>query len=281
MKWSKDHTCSQEVLNAVEILWDSLPDDEECAAPSETAPGLDEQCCLALSKAAADGCHSSYTIRLQGSIAGLPAILLIDSGSSSSFISSKLASQLPHIQWVFQSAQVQIVGGEFLQSTCTLQSVPWSVEPCTFCSNFRVLGLSAFDAIVGVDWLQSFSPMQVYWEHKWLSIPYNGSWSVLQGIDAVTPESVYLQLFLTSDSNSVDALTEPLLPQIQDLVDSFASLFEPPSSLPPSRSCNHSIPLVPGAQPVFVWPYRYPPNLKDEIERQVKEMLEQRNCTTK
>jgi hypothetical protein len=117
--------------------------------------------------------------------------------------------------------------------------------------------------------------MQVHWEHKWLSIPYNGSWSVLQGIDAVTLESVYLQLFSASDSNSVDAPTEPLLPQIQHLVDSFASLFEPPSSLPPSRSCNHSIPLVPRAQPVFVRPYRYPPNLKDEIERQVKEMLEQ------
>jgi tRNA A37 N6-isopentenylltransferase MiaA len=58
-------------------------------------------------------------------------------------------------------------------------------------------------------------------------------------------------------------------------VDSFASLFEQPTALPPSRSFNHSIPLVPGAQPVFVRPYRYPPNLKDEIEKQVKEMLDQ------
>jgi hypothetical protein len=98
MKWSKDHTCSQEVLNVVEILWDSLPDDEECVAPSETVTGPYEQCCLALSKVAADGCHSFW------SIASLPAIMLINSGNSSSFISSKLASQLPHIQWVFQSA---------------------------------------------------------------------------------------------------------------------------------------------------------------------------------
>lgn len=33
--------------------------------------------------------------------------------------------------------------------------------------------------------------------------------------------------------------------------------------------------MVPGAQPVFVCPYRYPPNLKDEIERQVQEMFDQ------
>ena len=48
-----------------------------------------------------------------------------------------------------------------------------------------------------------------------------------------------------------------------------------PTELPPSRSCNHSIPLIPGAQPVFIRPYRYPPKLKDEIEAQVKEMLAQ------
>ena len=32
---------------------------------------------------------------------------------------------------------------------------------------------------------------------------------------------------------------------------------------------------MPGAQPVFIRPYRYPPKLKDEIEAQVQEMLSQ------
>lgn len=165
MKWSKDHTCSQEVLNAVEILWYSLPD-EDCASPSEPTSGPDEQLCLALSKATSGGCPQSRTIRLQGSIAGLPAIMLIDSGSSSSFISSKMAAQLPQIQHVSQSAQVQIAGGGFPQSHDSLQSVPWIVEQCTFCSNFRMLDLLAFDAIVSTDWLQAFSPMQIHWEQK-------------------------------------------------------------------------------------------------------------------
>jgi len=117
--------------------------------------------------------------------------------------------------------------------------------------------------------------MQIHWEHKWLAIPYNGSWTVLQGLDAVSPDSVYLQLFSAEDLESASVSPEPLPPQIQHLVDSFATLFEPPTTLPPSRSCNHSTPLVPGAQPVFVRPYCYPPNLKDEIEQQVKEMLDQ------
>lgn len=46
-------------------------------------------------------------------------------------------------------------------------------------------------------------------------------------------------------------------------------------ALTPSRACDHEIPLIEGAQPIFIRPYRYLPKLKDEIERQVQEMLSQ------
>jgi hypothetical protein len=45
------------------------------------------------------------------------------------------------------------------------------------------------------------------------------------------------------------------------------------SFFPPRRPFNHSIPLIPRSRPVNIRPYRYAPALKDEIERQVKEML--------
>lgn len=59
------------------------------------------------------------------------------------------------------------------------------------------------------------------------------------------------------------------------MVDSFSGLFADPIGLPPSRPCNHSIPLIPSAQPVFTRSYRYPTALKDEIEGQVGDMLAQ------
>lgn len=49
--------------------------------------------------------------------------------------------------------------------------------------------------------------------------------------------------------------------------------YVPPTSLPPSRACNHQIPLLPGAQPFSIHAYCYPQALKDEIEHQVQEML--------
>jgi hypothetical protein len=44
-------------------------------------------------------------------------------------------------------------------------------------------------------------------------------------------------------------------------------------SLPPEREVSHTIPLVPGAQPVFRPMFRYSPRELAEIEAQVKELL--------
>lgn len=51
-------------------------------------------------------------------------------------------------------------------------------------------------------------------------------------------------------------------------------MFAEPVELPPRRLCDHSIPLIAGAQPINKRPYRYSPQLKTEIERQIQEMLQ-------
>jgi hypothetical protein len=51
------------------------------------------------------------------------------------------------------------------------------------------------------------------------------------------------------------------------LLCDYASIFTMPIELPPQRACDHSIPLVEGAAPVSVRPYRFAPAMKDEIEK--------------
>eukprot|EP00253_Pinus_taeda_P012319 PITA_12319 len=52
-------------------------------------------------------------------------------------------------------------------------------------------------------------------------------------------------------------------------------VFDKPHELPPSRGeHDHSITLVPGAQPPNVRPYRYPFTQKNEIEKIIKKLLE-------
>jgi hypothetical protein len=78
---------------------------------------------------------------------------------------------------------------------------------------------------------------------------------------------------LPVQSLSADAVhqqaPQKVKPNLDDLLVQYQHLFLEPTELPPERSYDHSIPLVPGAHPVNVRPYRYAPQQKDEIERQV------------
>jgi hypothetical protein len=180
-KWSKDHKCSPQVqLHLVQELWDLLPDKDHTATPSE--PTTEEpQVFLAISQSAVTGSKAPRTVRFSGSIQGLSLKMLLDSGSSSSFISETVAAKLQNISVQSSPCRVRIAGGGILPSAATLLNVPWSVGQYTFTSDLRVLPLTAFDMIIVMDWLESFSPMQAHWKDKWLSIPYEGTSVILQG----------------------------------------------------------------------------------------------------
>lgn len=61
--------------------------------------------------------------------------------------------------------------------------------------------------------------------------------------------------------------------ELQALLKRYAEVFKEPQGLPPKRSKEHAIVLLEGQGPVNVRPYRYPHHQKNEIEKQVKEML--------
>lgn len=92
---------------------------------------------------------------------------------------------------------------------------------------------------------------------------------VLHGILPDLEQCSLIQVYHITEEEALPAVP----PEIQSLLDKFQHLFQMSSSLPPRRECDHSIPLVPGAQPVAVRPYRYSPALKTKIETQVNEML--------
>ena len=70
---------------------------------------------------------------------------------------------------------------------------------------------------------------------------------------------------LLKSQQSADHSAWPV--EIQQLIQEHSGLFDPPTQLPPSCGCDHSIPLVPGAAPIFSRPYRFSPTIKDEVEK--------------
>lgn len=142
--------------------------------------------------------------------------------------------------------------------------------------------------ILGMEWLENFSPMWVDWKRKKLRFTHQGKRVTLTRVkDRVEPSKLLLakQLKGMVKTGAVSHLvqlctmeegvagSEEIPEQVKEVLSEFATRFQDPHELPPHREFDHSIPLVPNAKPVNKKPYRYSPQQKDEIERQVVEML--------
>ena len=165
-----------------------------------------------------------------------------------------------------------VANGSQLWCDTEFKHLQWSVQQCSFVSVAKVLPLSQYDLIVGMDWLAAHSPMEIDWRYKWMTITYGGTQMHLQGqLDSLLVGAV-LQI-TTVKAEGLGASSSSAPPELATLLSEFKDVFDPPQGYPPARHCDHEIPLVAGATPVQVRPYRYPPAVKTEIEHQVAEML--------
>lgn len=170
-----------------------------------------------------------------------------------------------------------------------------------------MLPLKCFDMILGNDWLEDHSPMWVHWGKKLMKFTYGGKRVTLQGLSSDTVHctpvktqglkgllnrqaiihcvqlrlddvqgrgAVVIQSVAAVSDQQVEAMYDKKVEsQMDQILDQFSDIFQTPSTLPPPRPFDHSILLLPGAQPINIRAYRYSPSQKDEIERQLTKML--------
>jgi hypothetical protein len=150
----------------------------------------------------------------------------------------------------------------------------------------RVLDMGAYDAILGFDWLKLHSPMQCHWEQRTMEFHDKGRNIKLQGVLPQLSQGQPIeaeQLWKACKGNDIWAFAvvemvdnkqqEEIPAPIQDLIQQYSDLFKDPTSLPPQRIYDYTISLYPDAVPVNCRPYKYSPQHKSEIERQVQELL--------
>jgi hypothetical protein len=75
-------------------VWDLIEADSDSIHENYAAQGTNEQVFMVLSVAALSGSVAPRTLKIRGVIQGLEMLILIDSGSSHSFISEKVAAML-------------------------------------------------------------------------------------------------------------------------------------------------------------------------------------------
>ncbi|XP_037424582.1 uncharacterized protein LOC119289334 [Triticum dicoccoides] len=294
-KYGPGHKCPKTVqLHVMEEFISALQlsdsSDSETETEEANATAGQSESVMQISVQAVNGTSCKESIKLQGMVGKLHLLILVDSGSSNTFISQKLVQQLQCPLEAIPTAKVAIAGGGTLQCTHQVLNLQWCCQGYTFTSSLKVLPLENYDIILGMNWLEVMSPMWVDWKLKVMEFQHENTKVTLRGLRDNTASCQpvsrkklrgllntsavdhVIQLYHISPSRDTIA---PIPEAVQHILDKHKAVFSAPTELPPHRSFDHQIPLLPGATSVNVKPYRYSPMQKTEIENQIVAMLQQ------
>lgn len=226
-----------------------LPDDEQ---ENEETP------LIALH--AITGIRIEDTMQLKVGIGNHQFTTLVDSRSTHSFISAPLAQHVGLHCQDSRDANVTVANGDRVACCGLARDVALHIDCYT-------IPLDCYDMVLGVSFLRTLGP--ILWDFDDLCMTFwrSGKRVLWKGVG-----STRWDIPSTSRLHSVQKSETSLLDR---LLESYSDVFEPPTGLPPQRSCDHMIHLLPDALPVAVRPYTYPQIQKDELESQCATMLEQ------
>ena len=239
-----------------------------------------------LSFHAMEGSTSPTTIRFFGQVNRKPVNVLLDTGSTHNFIDPKVVQRTGLAVDQETSFSVTIAGDDKLQSEGICRAVCFKCQGLEIVTDFHVLPIGGCQMVLGVDWLQSLDELTVNFKKKRVKITRNNQSWELQGVlpndmEIVSARVMEKTLYQSTkgwvmyvcqklDSQPVEGCHD----QLQALCQEYDVLFEEVLGLPPKRSHDHQINLIPGTEPVNLRPYRHPWEQKNVIEKMVEEMLD-------
>lgn len=289
-KYIPGHACKQSTAPTAQLKPAEWVDPHEIISDGVLDALMDNgpEECATISVTALSGASHPKTVQLRAMVGNQVALILLDSGSTHTFVDQALLDRVAvPTEKLPAPMQVKVADGSMVSCTRVVPQLSWWVQGHSFSSPMQVLPLGGYDIILGMDWLEQRGVMQCQWAEKWIQFEYEGQMVKLQGVKSPTTEPIkevsMEQLRKWDKGNDIWAtamlhhnvvsFAVPIPDEVQQVLQANKAVFQDPKTLPPHKEFDHEIHLVPGAVPVNCRPYRYSPLQKDEIERQVNEML--------
>ncbi|KAJ9543643.1 hypothetical protein OSB04_023350 [Centaurea solstitialis] len=233
--------------------------------------------------------ETSNTLRIRGWVKGVPVEVLVDSGASHSFISPHVATALDMPIASDRRLGVRLGDGHRVMTQGECKGVELLLDNFGTVVDAFILEMGHLDMILGVSWLKKQGKVTFDWVEKLISFYQEGKEIVLKAVMEKKKEikgsgdrgmlaSFFSALFDKNNLKDVVGTTQLIDQQRKELeavLQLYESIFQEVSGLPPKRDIEHQIELYGTGEPVSVRPYRYPHHHKNEIEKQVREMLQQ------
>ncbi|XP_044353860.1 uncharacterized protein [Triticum aestivum] len=151
-RWGKEHTCPSTVqMHVVEELLELFATEETRSEVDQDQSTLDEDNLCTISKQAVDGSSGPEVMQLHAWIQGKEMSLLVDSGSSSSFVDLHMATHLSGVCKLPKACRVKVADGSVLHCDSFIPQFQWSTQGHEFVTDFKLLSLGVYDAILGMD----------------------------------------------------------------------------------------------------------------------------------
>ncbi|XP_066361073.1 uncharacterized protein [Miscanthus floridulus] len=233
------------------LLDGAVEDAEDLSESSESAVADKESPLFSLHTIA--GVRFTDTMQLGVDLGGTPLIVLLDSGSTHNFIFESAAQRtgLPLQRRPCLTATV--VNDERVSCVGVIRRAAVTIHGDLFHADLFVMPLTGYDMVLGTQWLAALGPVLWDFGARTMTFQWQGQSVCWQGVPG--PEATTVRTTTTTTT------------LLDELLASFDDIFAEPHGLPPIRSWDHGITLVPGSQPVMVRPYRYPATHKDKLER--------------
>ncbi|GJY92684.1 ty3-gypsy retrotransposon protein [Tanacetum coccineum] len=158
-----------------------------------------------------------------------------------------------------------------------------------------VLPMKGPDEVLGIQWLQKLGKVTHDYAQQTMEFSLANTTYSLKGDESLRMKQIslhHMQALLEADEvygvyevysfsmvtegiTTSSEMTESISPEIEQLLVRFSSLFQVPTTLPPHRTIDHRIHLLPNTKLVNVRPYSYPHYQNGEMEKLIKEMMKQ------
>lgn len=284
---------------------DDSDDEDQLQTAEITAEDLDNTT-PTVSVNALSGSASFNCMRVVGQYGKKKLHILIDLGSTHNFLDVNVANALGCKLEPLAPMTVAASNGCDLTTKFKCSKFSWTVQGYTFTTEIPPIPLHCGELVLGVQWLCTLGP--ILWEflNLRMEFQFQGIKHVLRGVSKSgykvinggnfnklllqQPQIALLRIREIDNSSDDNTLSDDASlsfiaaeqtdlsndPILQQLLQSFADIFEEPVGLPPFREgFDHRVPLETGANPVNLRPYRYSSLQKDAIDSMIKDMLAQ------
>lgn len=113
-------------------------------------------------------------MKLKAKVKNKSMIMLVDSGSSHTFVSSQFLASIGVHALPTTPRQVQLANGETLITDHYVPQLTWWIQGHSFCADMKVIDMVAYDVILGFDWLTAHSPITHHWGNKTMEFMHKG-----------------------------------------------------------------------------------------------------------